>query len=67
MSLSDKRIVYSNASGRELVRYEEQDLKEFIKDIKGDLKKRWESKRPIEDDLGFVMGRINARAGEKLA
>ncbi len=32
-NLGEKRIIplYSNASGRELVRYEEKDVKEFIK------------------------------------
>ena len=34
MTLSEKRIVYSNASGRGLVRYEEKDVKEFIKLLK---------------------------------
>lgn len=33
-NLSNKRIVYSNASGRGLVRYDEREVKEFIKRLK---------------------------------
>ena len=37
-SLSSKRIIYSNASGRGLVRYEEEDVKEFVKKLREGIK-----------------------------
>ena len=44
MTLSEKRIVYSNASGRNVIRYEEKHVREFIKklnEIKGDDLAMW--------------------------
>ena len=35
--LSYKRIVYSNASGRNIVRYEEKDVAEFIRRLKEEI------------------------------
>ena len=33
-TLSDKRIVYGNASGRGIIRYEEKDVKEAVEKLK---------------------------------
>ena len=64
-NLSDKRIVYSNASGRGLVRYEEKDIKEFIKNLMKMGLSKWDY-----EEQGFVLHishkEINKLAGKEL-
>ena len=67
-TLSDKRIVYSNASGRGIIRYEEKDVKVFIKKLKEDINQLLEDETAMppttyNDDVEEL---IIKRAGSKL-
>ena len=70
-NLNEKRIIYSNASGRGLVRYEEKDVKEFIKKLKVDFYKGLMSKTEVwnctKDELCDVLEERMHELIDKLA
>ena len=67
-NLSKKRIIYSNASGRKIIRYEEENVKEFIKLLKEEFTGAIISncKKNSKSVLSQFNYRIDKLAGEDL-